>query len=131
MIINKSRAFYEILGIQLHDKLKFSPHINNVCKSAANQLNALIRIKKCLSWDETIILINSYFMVNFNYCPLVLMSSNAVSLNKIESLQKRTLRFLYKSYKHHDTYEDLLLKSVFSLMNPKLLRTPLLKFSKL
>ena len=26
----------KLLGIQLHDKLNFSPHISNICKSAAN-----------------------------------------------------------------------------------------------
>ena len=63
----------ELLGIQLDDKLDFSPGISNICKSAANQLNALIRLQKFLSFKENEILINSYFMANFNYCPLVWM----------------------------------------------------------
>ena len=50
-------------------------------------------------------------MANFNYCPLVWMFSNAVSLKKIKNLQKRALRFLYKSY--NTSCEDLLLKSGF------------------
>ena len=58
----------EILRIQLDDELDFSPHISNICKSAANQLNALIRLQKFLSFKEKKILINSYFMANFNYC---------------------------------------------------------------
>ena len=61
----------ELLGIQLDDKLNFSPHLSNICKSAANQLNALIRLQKFLSFKEKKILINSYFMANFNYCLLV------------------------------------------------------------
>ena len=36
----------ELLGSQLDDKLNFSRHISNICKSAANQLNDLIRILK-------------------------------------------------------------------------------------
>ena len=60
-------------------------------------------------------------MANFSYCLLVWMFSNAVSLKKIEGLQKRALRFLYKSY--NTSYEDLLLKSGFSSMNVKRLRT--------
>ena len=111
----------ELLGIQLDDKLNFSPYISNICKSAANQLNAFIRLQKILSFEETKIFINSYFMANFNYCLLVWMFSNAVSLKKIENLQKRALRFLYKSY--NTPHEDLLLKSGFSSMNLKRLRT--------
>ena len=59
-------------------------------------------------------------MAKFNYCPLVWMISRAVSLKKIENLQKRALRFLYKSY--NTSYKDLLLKSGFSSMNVKRLR---------
>ena len=33
----------KLLGVQLDDKLNFNLHIRNICKSAANQLNALIR----------------------------------------------------------------------------------------
>ena len=40
----------ELLGIQLDDNLNFSPHTSNICKSAANQLNALIRLQKFLSF---------------------------------------------------------------------------------
>ena len=61
----------ELLGIQLDDQLNFSPHISNICKSAAYQLNAFIRLQKFLSFKENKILINTYFMTNFNYCPLV------------------------------------------------------------
>ena len=60
-------------------------------------------------------------MANFNYCPLVWMLSNDVSLKKIKNLQKRALRLLYKSY--NTSYEYLLLKSGFSSMNEKRLRT--------
>ena len=81
----------ELLGIQLDDQLNFIPHISNICKSAANQLNALIRLQKFLSFKEKKILINSYFMANFNYCPLVWMFSNAVFLKKIENLQKQLI----------------------------------------
>ena len=60
-------------------------------------------------------------MANFDYCPLVWMFWNIVSLNKIENLQKQAPSFLYKSY--NTSYEDLLLKSGFSSMNVKRLRT--------
>ena len=61
----------KLLAVQLDDKLNFNLHIGNICKSAANQLNVLIRLKKFLNFKENKILMNSYFMANFNYCPLV------------------------------------------------------------
>ena len=32
----------KLLGLQLDNKLNFNLHISNICKSAANQLNALV-----------------------------------------------------------------------------------------
>ena len=55
-------------------------------------------------------------MLNFNYCPLVWIFSNATSLlKKIENLQKRALRFLYNNYQL--TCEELLDKANSSTMN--------------
>ena len=110
----------ELLGIQIDDKLNFNLHMSNICRSAANQLNALIRLKRFLGFKEKRILTNSYFMVNFNYCPLVWMFSIASSLKKIENLQKRSLRFLYND--DEILYEELLLKSDRATMNVNRLR---------
>ena len=59
-------------------------------------------------------------MLNFNYCPLVWMFSNATSLKKLENLLKRALRFLYNNYQL--TYEELLDETNRSTMNVKRLR---------
>ena len=41
----KSVPSVELFGIHLDEKLNFDQHIRNQCISAANQLNALIRLK--------------------------------------------------------------------------------------
>ena len=61
-------------------------------------------------------------MPNFNYCSLVWNFFSAQSLNKIEKLQKRALRFLLNDY--DSTYEDLLEKSGYPNMNLRRQRTP-------
>ena len=40
----KSVPSVELLGIRLDDNLNFNLYVSNVCRSAANQLNALIRV---------------------------------------------------------------------------------------
>ena len=60
-------------------------------------------------------LVNTFVISNFNYCCLVWNFSSAQSLNKIENLQKRALRFLLNDY--DSTYEDLLEKSDYPNMN--------------
>ena len=58
----KSVPSVELLGIHLDDKLNFNLHISNICRSAANQLNALIRPKRYLNFNGKRILINSYII---------------------------------------------------------------------
>ena len=55
----------DFLGIQINNKLNFNVHISNICRSAANQLNALIRLKRFLGFKEKRILVNSYFYDKF------------------------------------------------------------------
>ena len=81
------------LGIHLDAKLNYSLHVSNICTFSI-QLSALIRLNNFLCFESKGVLINSYFMSNFNNCLLVWMFSNATSFNKIEKLQKRALRLL-------------------------------------
>ena len=102
----KTSSSVKLLGVHIDDKLNFNLHITKICRYAANQLHGLIRLRMFLNFEEKKTLINSYFYSNFNYCPLVWMFSSAKSLNKVESLQKRALRFLYEDYV--SSYEKLL-----------------------
>ena len=105
----------KLLGIQIDSQLNFNMHINNICKSAANQINALIKLNCFLGIDEKKVLVNSFVLSNFNYCPLVWFISSTKSWKKIENLQKRALRFLLNDYE--SSYEKLLEKSDKSTIN--------------
>ena len=85
----------KLLGMDIDDQLNFHLHISNICKSASKQLNALVRLKNFLGFEERKVLISSFILSNFNYCLLVWSISPAKSLNKVENLQKRALRFLH------------------------------------
>ena len=118
----------KLLGIEIDGKLNFNHHINNICKSASNQLNALIRLKHLLGFKERKVLVNTFVMSNFNYCYLVWNFSSAQSLNKIENLQKRALRFLLNDY--GSTYEDLLEEYSYPHINLRGPRTLCLEIYK-
>ena len=119
--IIKASSSVKLLGVHIDDQLNFNLHISNICRSAANQLNALTSLKSFLAFEEKKTLINSYFYSNFNYCPLVWMFSSAKSLNKVEFLQKRALRLLYDNY--DSSYESLLKLAEKSTMNVTGLRS--------
>ena len=117
----KAVSKVKLLGIEADDKLNFNHHISNICKSASNQLNALIRLKHLLGFEERKVLVNTFVMSNFNYCSLIWNFSTAQLLNKIENLQKRALHFLLNDY--DSTYYDLLEKSGYPNMNLRRQRT--------
>ena len=125
----KTSSSVKLLGVHIDDKLNFNLHITKICRSAANQLHALIRLRMFLNFEEKKTLINSYFYSNFNYCPLVWMFSSAKSLNKVESLQKRALRFLYEDYV--SSYEELLQKAGKETMKVNRLRSLCIEIYKL
>ena len=102
----ESLSAVKLLGIEVDNKLNFNNHINTICRSAANQLNALIRLRRFLGIEERKALIQSFVLSNFNYGPLVWMLSSVKSLNKIENLPKRALRFMPSDYE--STYDELL-----------------------
>ena len=86
------------MRIEIDNKLNFNNHINTICRSAANQLNALLRLRHVLGIEERKALIQSFALSNFNYGPLAWMLSSVKSLNKIENLQKRALRLMLSDY---------------------------------
>ena len=67
----KVKSSVKLHGAQIAAELNFNLHIANICRSGANQVNAVIRLIKFLDFDEKKVLINSYFYLNFNDCPLV------------------------------------------------------------
>ena len=105
----------KLLGITIDNRLNFNEHVSSICKSAANQLNALVRLKTFLGSNERKVLVNSFVLSNFNYCPLVWFVSSSTSLRKIENLHKRALRFLLNDY--ISSYEQLLQKSSKTSIN--------------
>ena len=89
-----SKESVELLGITIDDKLKFESHIQELCRKAGGQLNSLFRFSKYFTPLSKKLAITSFIFSNFNYCPLALNFSSAKSLNKIEEIQKRSLKFL-------------------------------------
>ena len=72
-----------LLYVELDNKLNLSRHVSNICKSAANQLSALLMPNNILRFEGKRVLLSSYFMSNFNYFPFVWMTS----LKRIENLK--------------------------------------------
>ena len=107
--IIKSERHVKVLGVIIDSKLNFSLHISSVCKKAARQLNALARISNYLDVPARRIIYNSFVASNFHYCPLVWHFCGTTNANKLEKIQERCLRIIYKDYE--STYEELIQNS--------------------
>ena len=117
-----------LLGLEVDSKLNFDEHISKLCNKSARQLNTLCRIRHLIGLEERKILINSFIYSNFNYCPLEWHFSSRKSINKIENIQKRALRFLLNDYS--SDYETLLKKTNKCTMEVKRLRLLALEIFK-
>ena len=88
----------------------------------------MVRLKTFLGTNERKVLVNSFVLSNFNYCPLVWFVSSSTSFRKIENLHKKALRFLLNDYV--SSYEQLLQKSSkasINLRNHRVLCTEVFK----
>ena len=63
----KSSPSVKLLGVHIDDKLNFNLHITESCRSAANQLRTLIRLRRFVNFEGKKTLNKSYFNSNFNY----------------------------------------------------------------
>ena len=98
----------KLLGITIDKNITMNEHVKNICKQAGNKLNALARIAKFLGDDKRKLLMNSFVISQFNYCPIIWMYCQRQSNNLINKIHKRALRIAYNDYT--STFNDLLEK---------------------
>ena len=96
--IIKSSKEVTLLGIAIDNKFSFSPHIANICKTAANKLNAIKRLQMHFSLSTKKQMAKTFVLSQFNYCPLVWHFCGKGSIHKMEKVQERALRFIIDDY---------------------------------
>ena len=87
----------ELLGITIDKNLNFTDHVSELYKKGNQKLHALARISNYLKEDKLKIIMKTFIQSQFNYCPLVWMFHNRTLNQKINKLQERALRFVYKN----------------------------------
>ena len=70
------------------------------------ELNALSRIAPSMDFNKKCLLVNAFFMSQFNYCHLIWMCHNRTKNNKINRIQERCLRLIFNDKK--SSFENLL-----------------------
>ena len=98
----------KILGVTIENKLKFEEHIKSILASAGKKLSAIARMSHILSFSKLRLLMKSFVDSQFSYCPLIWMFCSRSMNNRINKLQERTLRILYRD--DISSFEELLVR---------------------
>ena len=101
----KSSGVEKLLGVTIDSSLNFKEHILSLCKKTNRKLHALSRVSKYMTFNKRRILMKSFIIPQFNYCPLILMMHNGDLNHKVNHIHKRALRIVYDDYS--STFEDL------------------------
>ena len=72
------------------------------------KLHALSRVSKYISLNKRRILMKSFIIFQFSYCPLICMTHSRGFNNKINHIHERALRIVYKDFS--TPFEGLLAK---------------------
>ena len=104
-------------------------HIAFLCKKAGRQLNALSRLSSTLDVSSKMILFKSFILCHFNYCPVVWHCCGMGDAKKIEKIQCRALRYIYRDFLA--SYSDLRLQADQPLMYIQRLRLFMIEMYKI
>ena len=97
------------LGICIDENLTFDEYVNNICLKASRQISALQRLAGFhFDMPGRKAIYNSFIVSNFNYCPLVWFFTSRESINKMQKIQERALRFVLRD--STSDYDTLLTK---------------------
>ena len=102
----KESAEEKLLGVIIDKNVNFKSHVSNLFKRASQKLHALARVSAFMSPDKLRLLMNSFIKSHFSYCPLIWMFHDRALNAKVNKIQERALRIVYKN--SHADFETLL-----------------------
>ena len=107
--INIPNSQYEnLLGVKIDNKFTFSEHVKSIYTKAIQKLHALSRVGNYMSLNQRKIIMKTFILSHFGYCPLVWMLHSRKLNHRINRLHERALRIVYRD--EVASFEDLLIK---------------------
>ena len=84
----------KLLNVTIDNKLNFNNHLQKILKKANQKVHVLARITTDMNIPKRRLLMNSFFISQFNCCPLVWMCHNRLMSNKINRLHEKCLHIV-------------------------------------
>ena len=101
----RERGEIKLLGIQINSKLNFTSHVSELCTKASQKVGVLVRLRNLIPCNAKLSLYKSSILPHLTYCHLI-WHFCAVDRRKLEQIQERALRAVYKT--RSVNYQELL-----------------------
>ena len=105
------------LGLKIDCKFSFDNNVSSLCKKASQKLHALERVVNFMDLAKHESLMKAFITSQFNYSHLIWMFHDRQLNNRIDKIQERVLRLVYKGNKR--TFNDLLVLDNSATINQR------------
>ena len=96
----------KLLSVYIDESINFSTHISQLSKKASRKVGVLMRLRNLIPCSAKLTIYKSSILPFLTYCHVVWHFCKASDNRKIERLQERALRAVYRT--KTDSYETLL-----------------------
>jgi hypothetical protein len=87
---------YKLLGIFFDENITFNHHFNTLANKLSKSLYCINRTKNFINSKSLITLYYALIHSHLTYCPIILSSSSATNIKKINVIQKKAIRIVAK-----------------------------------
>ena len=106
------RECEKLLGVKIDANVNFNDRISNLCKKASRKISfVLARVTPFMGLSKRKLLVTTFFISQFSYCPLFWICYNRINNRKINMLRERRLRMIYND--KQSSFTELLNKDSF------------------
>ena len=95
----KDSRVLKLLGVKIDGKLSFENHGSFLCKKASQKLHVLRRVVNLMDLAKRKSLMKVFITTQLDYCPLIWMFRSRQLNDRINKIQERALRLVYKDKK--------------------------------
>ena len=84
-------------------------NVSSICEKVNNQFSVMTRFGKLMSTETMLCLYKAFILPHFYYCSIIWHFSRKQDSDKLDLLNKRILRFIFKDF--NSEYNNLLKKA--------------------
>ena len=106
-VVIKNTSSKKLLGNLVDNKISFNKHVSGICNKAAQKLHALSRVNHLMTLKQRKLIMTSFILSHFGYCPLVWMFHSRTLNTRINRIHERSLRLIFRD--DNSPFKDLLL----------------------